>query len=453
MAAAKTRSKAAPKTTAGALAATSSTTQKTALKPEDKNPPKLFILPKGTAPEARIVSLVNPSTAGLSRYLCCPQKGFYEFTKVAAPKTTPRSWLLTPSNAELTAPGTVEKGEGRDGKVEDGEYNALEGYISKAAELLVATSIDPLFLILPALAPPTKSSAPPKRLFLEADDYLDSLATTSPQLRQLLRFDATKSLLQSRMAAVCDTVEAGEETMYRFNEDKLLQELFSKAERTVAHGLPASLEEKFVRKALQKPLLSLQRNESSAHDLAEDFEPQPTPVSTPNLADSQPTFESQSSSTSLSLDADATQPAPAALTPLDAPAEIAHLLRLRTALQYTLRSYTAPHLATSLIARLSQPRDTSNSSIDFAPLDTHLLHISSLRQEARVARSMGDYSRKRAADDDDDGYGGGETRAEKKRRLEEEEKKKRAGVSRGVRDLKKVDVSGMKKMSDFFKKK
>ena len=46
-----------------------------------------------------------------------------------------------------------------------------------------------------------------------------------------------------------------------------------------------------------------------------------------------------------------------------------------------------------------------------------------------------------------------ETRAEKKRKKEEEEKRNKSGVSRGVKNLKKVNTSGMKKMSDFFKKK
>ena len=71
-----------------------------------------------------------------------------------------------------------------------------------------------------------------------------------------------------------------------------------------------------------------------------------------------------------------------------------------------------------------------------------------LRQEAQAARSAGgDYSsRKRGADGD-------EERAEIKRRKEEEEKRKKAGLSRGVRDLQKVNTAGMKKMSDFFRKK
>ena len=42
-------------------------------------------------------------------------------------------------------------------------------------------------------------------------------------------------------------------------------------------------------------------------------------------------------------------------------------------------------------------------------------------------------------------------RAEKKRK-EEEEKMKKAGESRGVRELKKVNTSGMKKLSAFFGK-
>jgi hypothetical protein len=72
-----------------------------------------------------------------------------------------------------------------------------------------------------------------------------------------------------------------------------------------------------------------------------------------------------------------------------------------------------------------------------------------MRQEAVSMRSLGDFSRKRSIIEDEDS----ETRAEKKRKKEEEEKRNKAGVSRGVKNLKKVNTSGMKKMSDFFKKK
>lgn len=86
--------------------------------------------------------------------------------------------------------------------------------------------------------------------------------------------------------------------------------------------------------------------------------------------------------------------------------------------------------------------------IDFKLLNDHLKHLADLRAEALASRSLGDFSRKRNAEDDD----ASESRAEKKRRLEEEEKKKKAAESRGVRELKKVNTSGMKKMSDFFGK-
>jgi len=56
-------------------------------------------------------------------------------------------------------------------------------------------------------------------------------------------------------------------------------------------------------------------------------------------------------------------------------------------------------------------------------------------------------SRKRALEDDEALAG----REEKKRRKEEEEKRKKA-EGRAVKMLKKVDTSGMKKMSAFFKK-
>ncbi|RYC55362.1 hypothetical protein CHU98_g10847, partial [Xylaria longipes] len=60
----------------------------------------------------------------------------------------------------------------------------------------------------------------------------------------------------------------------------------------------------------------------------------------------------------------------------------------------------------------------------------------------------GDYARKRVLDDEEVA-----DRAEKKRKKEEDDKRKKTGESRGVRNLKKVNTAGMKKMSDFFKKK
>jgi len=153
-----------------------------------------------------------------------------------------------------------------------------------------------------------------------------------------------------------------------------------------------------------------------------------TPISTPATEES--SFTSATSTTEAS--------AP------DASDNIVRLQRIRTALSFILASYLPPHLSNAINSRLS----SAASPIDFGPLNEYLKHIAALRIEALASRSLGDFSRKRTLDDEE----AAETRAEKKLRLEEEEKKKKLGESKGVRDLKKVNTTGMKKMSHFFKK-
>jgi hypothetical protein len=125
--------------------------------------------------------------------------------------------------------------------------------------------------------------------------------------------------------------------------------------------------------------------------------------------------------------------------------ELLELQKKRTVLDFLLESYVPDTIAERLRARLA----AKDSSINFAPLEDHLRSLSALRAEALSSRSIGDFSRKRGLEDDETA----ELRAEKKRKQEEEDKKKRLGESNGVRALKKVDVSGMKKMSHFFAKK
>ncbi|KAL8634276.1 MAG: hypothetical protein Q9228_008130 [Teloschistes exilis] len=126
--------------------------------------------------------------------------------------------------------------------------------------------------------------------------------------------------------------------------------------------------------------------------------------------------------------------------------EIKDLLRLRTALHFVTSLYLPSPLVSSINKLILSP----SCPIDFKPLENHLDHITKLRAEALAARSLSDFSRKRSMDEDDEVA---EERAEKRRRKEEEDKRQKTGLSRGVRDLKKVDVTGMKKMSDFFGKK
>ncbi len=436
----KTRGKTSTKPTARATESKSaeSTAAKVQLSTESTNPPHLFVLPKDLSKDARIVTLENPRYFSDDRYVICPQRGFYEFTKMVAPKTIPRSWLLS------TQEGPKEKSDTRKKDAN------LEGYVMKSANLLVATPIDPLFMVLSALSPlpTTKSSEPTKKLFLSGYDYLEKMTNVSPHFSSFSRIESIRALLENRMAAVCDTVEAGDEVMYRLNEEKLLKEMLQKAKKMTVNGLPASIEEKFVRKALDPPMLSIRRDDSSLSDLAKDEETasldtQTTVSSTDTATSSFP--EASTSATSFSGESqDIEVVVKPDTAPINAPEEVAELLRIRTALLFIFSAYLAPHISEGLNKLLL----STSSTVDFAPLDVHLAHLAKLRQDALASRSLGDFSRKRSMAAED-----GETRLEKKRKEDEEEKRKKANQSRGVQQLKKVNVSGMKKMSDFFKKK
>ena len=401
------------------------------------NPPKLFLLPTDTAHDARIVTLANPQSGTPCRYYFCPEKGLYEFTEIAAPKMSPRSWLLARDRTTSS-----DKGAALTRRV-DGPKTTTpsmeKGLVTQNANLFVATPMDPLFLILPALKPgpcSTKADST-KQPFLSSDDYLDTLQSSSSHLTHVLKHEPARCKFEERMRAVCDTVEAGDEVMLRLNEQSLLKHLADRARAMVEHGLPASLEEDHVGRRLEVPVLGIKREESAVS------------TSTPETStDEASTSQQQPISTEPSISSDSVA---STATPLSSvtsdpdlsPKDMAQLLRLRTALSYLFARYLPSDLADSLNILLC----ASDSPFDFKPLDAHLDHLAALRREAFSSRSMGDFSRKRGMNEDDEAAEG---RAEKKRRKEEEEKKKRAGESRGVRDLKKVDVSGMKKMSDFF---
>ncbi|RTE82323.1 hypothetical protein BHE90_003125 [Fusarium euwallaceae] len=377
---------------------TSTTTSKISLT-RSENPSKIFILPSKATPNARIVTLPNPRHARPARYLVCPETGIYEFTKIAAPKATPRSWL-------------IENGEDAD--------------ISMGQELYMATLIDPVFLVLPALTEQTKGSE--KRLFLSSDDHFDHLPEESSHLSEILQCEKTRKLIESRMGAVCDTVEAGDETMFRINNEKLVNVILEKARRM--GQLPASMEEKFVKKALEAPVLAQKRELKT-----ETSQPTTETVETPaDSTDSQSTTTDTQPSTATSL----TTINDDIVTAIQASAEVTGLQRLRVAFSFICSSYIAPSLATELQAAVEK-------AVDFSLLDDYLSTLANFRAEAIASHSI-DYSRKRDRDEEED-------EARVKKRKAEEEKKKKSLESRGVRDLKKVNTKGMKKMSDFFKKK
>ncbi|KAL8941346.1 MAG: hypothetical protein Q9216_002285 [Gyalolechia sp. 2 TL-2023] len=429
------------------------------------DPVKLLLLPSKTSPDARICTLAHPATSKPCRYYICPVGGVYEFQRIAAPKKSCRSWLLGPKmvvesggsrcddtgadhdeqsvQAQDQISGTPSQRQGTTAGDTTGQASrsVAQGHTIKEPEMLVATPIDPLFLILPSLYRQVNKSA--KGLFLSLDDLLEESCESSMHFRHMTELEFIRSSTEARITAVCDTVEAGDEKMYRLNLDKLTTELMAKAKRMTANGLPASMETKFVVKALETPVMSLKREESFVSlGNADGPESQST-----SAAESQSTAAtSETSASNISAQTDTTVPDQPPQPSV--PDNIKNLLRIRTALNFILTSYLPPSL-TSAIKTILSSSSSSSSSVDFAPLDTHLTHIAKLRAEAQASRSLSDFSRKRNMIDDDEAA---EVKAEKKRKKEEEEKKQKASLTKGVRDLQKVNVSGMKKMSDFFGK-
>ncbi|KAK1637030.1 ribonuclease H2, subunit B [Colletotrichum phormii] len=411
-----------------------SSTAKYTLPEESSNAPQLFIIPQKATSEARIVSLPNPRYSKPTRYLLCPETGIYEFTKVAAPKTTPRSWMIeTPSS-------TLEESDAKDG-------SRFEAQVANGADLFVATAVDPLFLLVPGLFGTAKSTDT-KRLFLSSDDHFDAVSTSSSHMPEALRCPKTRALLESRMEAVCDTVDAGDEKMYRLSEKKLVLQILSKARSMSSKGLPASMDEKFVKKVLEAPI-QVQKSQAVKVEVAANEADTSTPQnesgesqSSVSTADGKASATSKVSTAATSVNGELSEET--VVSAIQASTEVTNLQRLKVAFSFICSSYVAPGM-TLVLKKLLADKETSG--VDFLPLDEYLVQLTKLRAEAASSRSMADYSRKRMLDEEEE-----EARAEKKRKMEEE-KKKKASQTRGVKALSKVNTTGMKKMSDFFKKK
>ncbi|KAK4495578.1 hypothetical protein PRZ48_012846 [Zasmidium cellare] len=424
---AKTR---ATKTTASKKKEDADSTPKPTLKKLDAsvdNPPQLFVLPKDATPEARIATIPNPATSAPNRYFVCPDKGFYEFTRIAAPKNEQRSWLLAPDQ-------DTKKDDGKDVEEED------SGYVLQTPDMFVATPVDPLFLLLPALAEDSESGG---QEYLEASDYIVKMTKTSPHLSQILQPNKPRDLeqrLESRIASVSDCMDMGDEKMYSLALPKLVKELVSKAKRMTAKGLPASMEDRFVKQPLDVPVLSIKREESSISIANEGTESEPATEAQSQETDASgtttATVSTTATSVSIMFEAD-TQ---------TAPKDVVNLLRTKVALEFLMSSYMSPSLRRKLQPLLSE---SDGSGVDFTPLDKHLAHIASLKKEAQALRSLSDnISRKRSAMEDDEAA----ERAETKKRKKEEDDLKKKNTSQGVKKLMKADTSGMKKLSSFFTK-
>lgn len=425
---------------------------------DDKDPPAMVFMPQHDKATSRILCLANPRTDELNKYLFTPDVGVFEFKKITPPSDSRRSVLtIYDSQSSEDAPQALAT----DAEPAKNTPVSTDGYINKAAFALVATPIDPIWLVLPILSPAsanTKAESS-KRLFQPIDDLFEDIPDSSSDLRYLLSHEPFRKMVATRMDTVCDTVDADGEKMYRLSEERLIKKVVAISEGFAGTAFPSSMEAHFVGRALETPVLAVKREETATvqRDPQESESAVESQISISTITtaidmdDSQSAMESPSFSSAMTtistpateLSSFTTATSTDSL-PQGPPSEIIRLQRIRTALSFILSSYIPPRLSNSINTCLSSPA----SPIDFTPLHKHLKQVAALKAEALASRSMGDFSRKRTLDDGE----GAESRAEKKQRLEEEEKKRKMGESRGVRDLKKVNTTGMKKMSDFFAK-
>lgn len=418
-------------------------------------PARILILPKDSSPDARICTFAHPRLATPTRYYYCPTKGLYEFTRISAFKGGCNSWLIgrrtaltCDGDSKVSVTDIVENTTSSLATDNIDEQRAVaDGYIVDSPELLIATPIDPLFLVIPSFLTQSSAKKTPQlnSLFLSSEDLLDGLLAKSKHLEQIIAHRYIRQRMEQRMSCVCDLVEAGDQKMYRLNLDKLLKELLFKARKILTKGLPASMEEKFIRKALEAPVIGVKRMESSFLKDEKEFQEEMNTVD-PIRSDA---ASSESSSTTIRTPVSASTgtdiTAPEVEASENTLIDIPRILRLRTILSFIISTYLPPVIAHALTSRLS----STENSLEFTLLDEHLAHLESLKVKALASRPLSDFSRKRGLEDEGDEAA--EIRAEKKRKKDEEDNRNKAGESRGVKNLKKADISGMKKMSAFFK--
>jgi hypothetical protein len=411
------------------------TTKSNSLGDKVEQPPQIFVLPDNASKAARIVTIPHPASKTPTRFFVCPERGFYEFTRVAAPKRSCRSWLLAPEKPDSLSNQTTA-GTGAEPAAEEQETGEdKNGYVLQTPDLFIATPIDALFIVLAALVGDGKTIG---QEYLASSDYVATLAGTSAHLRQMLQGpegEKLSNLLENRMDAVCDCMDMGDEKLFALSLEKLSKELVTKAQRTAAKGLPQSMEDKFVRQALDEPVLSVRRENSEmsmVSGVGSNSETQAGQTSQSSETSITTTSSAETAATSISVHQE------------EADTGIAALLRVRVALQFIQTSYIPTRLQSLIQPHL---QDAKVTSIDFKPLEERLSHIANLKRQAQALRSISDnISRKRSTAEEDEDI------AVKRRKKDEEEEKKK-NVSLGVKKLLKADTSGMKKLSSFFTKK
>jgi len=394
----------------------------------------------------------------------------------------------------------------------DGAESDDEALLLEKPELLVATPIDPLFLVLPALAADMQTNSRGEGrtdsgnlMSLAASEYLDRLSEQSPHFAQILLDSRTAtqsqskkphqsldSLFESRIRSVSNMINIGgdeenesAEMLYRLSIPKLLVFLVAKARRVMdGDGLgavwPRSMEGKFITEALAVPLRSVKREESSvslAQEAGEqagatsdggvgsegeqELSANPASTETSSLQDSQatsvPSLSTTASTASTTLTSQSsatsttTSPSFGLQTGTDSATTVSGSSQQIThllRLRTILNYLLQSYIPTHLHTPLQDLLASPESPIDFTSLTTHLAHLASLRGEAQILRSLSENITRKRPFDDAEGEAG--EKAEARKKLKEAEEAAKKNRSRGVKALEKVDRSGMSSLKSFF---
>ena len=405
-----TRSKSS-KGAAAEVEASASFTSAKSLESED-NIHRICILPKTVGNGTRIVYLPHPATSAPAAFVFCHDTGrIFELTKISAPKAAARSWLIS-ADQTMSSGGSTMASAPSD--------SLQKGYVIKNADALVATPFDPVFLLL-RLFPVGKSQE--RNSFRLGDDYLELLSEQNPAMAGLLRSQQFSKNILKRFECICESQDIGDEKVYKPSNEKLTRVLVEKACRMVSSmAWPASMDEGVVKKELDIPSI---------------------PVHTTTHIDT--TTDSQVANAAVP----GTEETPQTTSQLGVDAGVIDVMRMRKALEYLLSAYVPKALRDDIELLLKDDKIKSITPLlDPTLLQAHLDKIKAVKAEAMALRSLSDnISRKRGADDEEQA----DARAEKKRKKEEEDKKAKS-ESRNLKQLKKVDTTGMKKLSSFFTK-
>jgi len=372
---------------------------------------RVFILPKNVGNGTRIIYLPHPATSAPAAFVFCHETGrVFELTKVAAPKAAARSWLITADQMMRT--DSIEMAPAQSDSLQ-------KGYIVRNADALTATPFDPVFLLL-RLFPVGKSQE--RNSFRLGDDYLELLSEQDPVVAQLLRSEGFSKTMLKRLECICESQDIGDEKVYKPSNEKLARLLVDKACRMViSMSWPASMDEGVVKKELDIPSVHI-------HALPQ--------------VDTTPSAEVTNSTA-----ASAAEELSQTTSQLDIESGVIDVMRMQKALEYLLSAYVPKALRNDMEILFKDAKIKSITPLlDPTLLQAHLDKIKAAKAEAMALRSLSDnISRKRGADDEEMA----DARAEKKRKKDDEDKKAKS-ESRNLKQLKKVDTTGMKKLSSFF---